>query len=275
MVGGILRHRANLSGAAGRGLLLAADRGRVEGDQLAAPVQGANGFCRFVHHDFFDLRLRRLLAHVRHHDFGPGGFQRCFRIEPRQKAGIDVEFFAEQLARAGVVEIFELRLFLERRWNALVERALHVAGLNFIFDQHRVVGCGGQARPRFRIEMAARLEPIGRLKRGERLLIVASGLTVDLAGGETGAVEQYFRLDGCRGAGTAGAALARRRRELRGIDGLRIECRCRGARPAAPRGVRCIRNHQYSGDAEQRRHYAGAQHGAIGNKHSHDSSSWR
>ena len=76
--------------------------------------------------------------------------------------------------------------------------------------------------------MAARLEPIGRLKRGERLLIVASGLTVDLAGGETGAVEQYFRLDGCRGAGTARTGFAGRRGELRGIDGLRIERRCRG-----------------------------------------------
>src|SRR6266567_2275169 len=123
--------------------------------------------------------------------------------------------------------------------------------------------------------MAARLEPIGRLKRGERLLIVASGLTVDLAGGETGAVEQYFRLDGCRGAGTARAALARRRGELRVIDGLRVERRCRGVRRTAPRGVRRVRNHQCSGDAEERRHYAGAQHGAIGNKYSHSSSSWR
>src|SRR5262245_5924899 len=41
VVGGILRHRANLPRAVGRGMLLAADRSWIKADQLAAPVQGA------------------------------------------------------------------------------------------------------------------------------------------------------------------------------------------------------------------------------------------
>jgi hypothetical protein len=44
-------------------------------------------------------------------------------------------------------------------------------------------------------------------------------------------------------------------------------------RRAAPRSVRRVRDHQCSGDAEEWHGYAGAQHGAPGDKHSHDSSS--
>src|SRR5262245_16273222 len=102
--------------------------------------------------------------------------------------------------------------------------------------------------------MPGRLEPVCPLKRGERLLIVASGLAINLAGRETRAVEQYFLFYDCRGARSARAALAGGRGELRVIDGLRIERRRRRARRGMPRsmpgGLRRIRMHQYRSYAE-------------------------
>jgi len=66
------------------------------------------------------------------------------------------------------------------------------------------------------------------LEGGERLLIVPAGLAIDLAGGKVRAIEQYFLFYDCRGARSRRPALALRRGELRIIDGLRIERRCRG-----------------------------------------------
>src|SRR5262249_53457065 len=132
----------------------------------------------------------------------------------------------------------------------LVERALYVARFDFIFAHDRVIGRRGQAAPGVRIEAAGRLEPVCLLEGRERLLIVAAGLAIDLAGGKTRALERYFLFYDCRGARSTRAALARRRGELRVIDGLRIECRCRcrgmrggalwGVRGAVLRGVRRV-----------------------------------
>jgi hypothetical protein len=59
-------------------------------------------------------------------------------------------------------------------------------------------------------------------------LIVGPSLAIDLTGREARAIEQYFLFYDRRGAGTARTGFAGRRGELRGIDGLRIERRCRG-----------------------------------------------
>src|SRR6516164_1361156 len=133
---------------------------------------------------------------------------------------VDVEFFGKQLTRVGVVEGLQLRLFFQRRRNGLVERALHVPRLNFIFDEHRVAGCRGQALPGLRVEAAARLDSVSLLKRGDSLLIVRPALAVDLAGREAGAIEQYLSLDDCGRAGgrrASFAGFAGRRRQLRRI----------------------------------------------------------
>jgi hypothetical protein len=59
-------------------------------------------------------------------------------------------------------------------------------------------------------------------------LIVGPSLVIDLTGREARAIEQYFLFYDRRGAGIARAGFAGHRGELRGIDGLRIKCRCRG-----------------------------------------------
>src|SRR5262249_4552695 len=162
--------------------------------------------------------------------------------------------------RVGVVEGLQLRLFFQRRRNGLVERALYVGRLNFVLNEHRVAGCRGQALPGLRVEAAARLDSVCVLKRGDSLLIVRPALAVDLAGREAGAIEQYLSLDergraGGRRASFAG--FAGRRRQLRRIDGLRIE-RWRGAclaRPAGPArlSVRRTRHHQDHAGADESR----------------------
>src|SRR5262245_47003339 len=91
--------------------------------------------------------------------------------------------------------------------------------------------------PGLRIEAAGRLEPVCLLEGGERLFIVAAGLAIDLAGGKVRAIEQYFLFYDRRSARSTRPALARRRGELRIVDGLRIKCRCRGVRGGAPCAV--------------------------------------
>src|SRR5262249_38024862 len=73
----------------------------------------------------------------------------------------------------------QLRLFFQRRRNGLVERTLYVGRLNFVLNEHRVAGCRSQALPGLRVEMAARLDSVCVLKRGDSLLIVRPALAVD------------------------------------------------------------------------------------------------
>src|SRR5262245_27928343 len=107
--------------------------------------------------------------------------------------------------------------------------------------------------PRLRVEVAARLDSVSVLKRGDSLLIVAPGLAVDLAGREAGTIEQYLGLDKRSGVGWARASLAGGRRQLRRIDGLRIERR-RSARLSTPLSrlsARRIRHHQDCAGADE------------------------
>src|SRR5262249_34367041 len=134
---------------------------------------------------------------------------------------------------AGVVEGLELCLFFQRRRNGLVERALYVPRLDFILDEHRVAGCRSQALPGLRVEMAARLDSVCVLKRGDSLLIVRPALAVDLAGRKVGAIEQYLGLDERGRAGGRRASFAGRRCQLGRIDGLRIEALA-GRLPCSP-----------------------------------------
>src|SRR5262249_37693728 len=125
--------------------------------------------------------------------------------------------------------------------------------LNFIFDQRRVAGCRRQALPGLRVEVAARLDSVSVLKRGDRLLIVAPGLAVDLAGREAGTIEQYLGLDKRSGVGWARASLAGGRGRLRRIDGLRIERRssARLSTPLSRLSARRIRHHQDCAGADE------------------------
>ena len=234
----------------GAGRSCAADRRRIEADQLAVAIQCANGARGFVHHDLGDLGLRRLLGDVRHHDLGAGGVERRLRIELGQERLINVEFLREQLARVSEVERLQLRLFFQCLWDGRVERALHVRWLDFILDQRRVAGCSGQAVPGFGVEGAARLDSVGALKRGDRLLIIRPALAVDLARREAGTIEQYFSLYQRGRAGSGRASFARRRRQLGCIDRLRIECGG-GARLGARPGVRRIRRDQERASADK------------------------
>src|SRR5262249_59207032 len=110
----------------------------------------------------------------------------------------------------------------------LVERTFHVCRLNFVLHQRRFAGCRGQSIPGLRIEAAGRLESVCLLEGGERLLIVAAGLAIDLAGGKVRAIEQYFLFYDRRSARSTRPALARRPGDLPSFDRLRIKCRGRG-----------------------------------------------
>ena len=125
--------------------------------------------------------------------------------------------------RVGEIQCLQLGLFFQCLGDSLVERTLHVGRLNLVLDDRRVGGCRSQALPGLGVERAARLEPVGLLKRGDRLFVIGPVLAVDLTRREAGAIEQHLGLDGRGHAGSGSASLARRRRHLGCIDGLRIE----------------------------------------------------
>ena len=155
--------------------------------------------------------------------------------------------------RVGEIQCLQLGLFFQCLGDSLVERTLHVGRLNLVLDDRRVGGCRSQALPGLGVERAARLEPVGLLKRGDRLFVIGPVLAVDLTRREAGAIEQHLALDGRGHAGSGSASLARRRRHLGCIDGLRIEHRRGGGGPRLPPrpGVRRARRHQHCAGADQ------------------------
>ena len=163
--------------------------------------------------------------------------------------------------RVGEIECLQLGLFFQCLGDSLVERPLHVGRLNLVLDDRRVGGCRRQTLPGLDVERAARLEPVGLLKRGDRLFVIGPVLAVDLTRREAGAIEQHLALDGRGHAGSGSASLARRRRHLGCIDGLRIEHgRGGGGGPRlAPRpGVRRARRHQHRAGADKNQGKASA-----------------
>jgi len=166
--------------------------------------------------------------------------------------------------RVGEIQGLQLGLFFQCLGDGLVERALHVGRLNLVLDDRRVCGRRSQALPGLGVERAARLEPVGLLKRGDRLFVIGPVLAVDLTRREAGAIEQHLALDGRRHAGSGSASLAGRRRHLGGIDRLRIEHgRGRGRLRLPPRpGVRRARHHQHCAGADKNQGQASADGGA-------------
>src|SRR5262249_32808479 len=68
IVDGVLDHAVHAEGAARRRLLLAADRGGIEGHELAVAVERAHGSHGFVDFDARDRARRPALADIRHAD---------------------------------------------------------------------------------------------------------------------------------------------------------------------------------------------------------------
>ena len=167
---GIIDDGMNSQRAARGWPLRAADRRRIKGYLFPFGIKCANGCFGLVHHDFRNLLLRRLRReNIRHQDFRSGGFERRLRIEPRQQGRVDVEFLGEQFARAGEVEGLQLRLLSQSVWDGLVERALNVRRLDFILDEDGFGRCRREPVPGWSVEVAARIDPVCILKRGDGL----------------------------------------------------------------------------------------------------------
>ena len=119
MVLGIPVDALHLEDAARRGLFLAADRRRIEGEELAVPVVGAHVARGLVHHD--RRRDRTALVVLRRNRFDrmaagaqfiagtsatmisrPGSLEIGARVEPPQQALGHMEFLGELRQRARV-----------------------------------------------------------------------------------------------------------------------------------------------------------------------------
>ena len=161
-----------------------------------------------------------------------------------------MEFFGQQFVRTGEIEGLQLGFFFQLLRNGLVERALHVRRLDFIFDQRRVGGCGDEPIPGLRVEPAARLDFVCALKGGDRLFEIVSGLAVDHARRKVGAVEQHLSLYDRGHAGRACASLlSGGRRQLRRVDLLCVERRSLFG--AALRGARRARHQSQRQSADE------------------------
>src|SRR5437588_670564 len=196
MVGRVATDPAHLVSATRCRLLLAADRSRIEGDQLAVLAERADILRQFVdlepgHHAAG--RLPR--AEVRHRDRSSGLIEVHSRIETLQHFRIDVELLGEELERARVGEVRQPRHLFQIAWDPPHEWPFCILLGDLVFGDYGRVRPPGQLVPGFLVELAGRLPAVRLLKCGNRFAHVLAVLGVDQSRRNGGPVEQNLCLE--------------------------------------------------------------------------------
>src|SRR6266404_94275 len=107
MIGGVFDDPANAVSAAWCWLLTAADRCRIESDQLVTAPERANDFGRLVDLNLEDLTIRSAIGNIRNSDDRAGPIHCLAGIQQLDYLLARVEFFREKLRRAPVAEPVE------------------------------------------------------------------------------------------------------------------------------------------------------------------------
>src|SRR5262249_58962978 len=189
MVRGVARYLAHLEPAARRGLLLAADRGGIERDQLTVLSERAQRVRALVDFDPGDAAGRIARADIGYEDRSSGLVETLAGIEQLQQLRIDVEFLRQQLERTRIGETIEPRHLLEIPRDRLLKRPFYVPVGDPVFDDRRRGGPPGELGPGIRVELAGRIEAVCLLESRDRLADILAVPAVDLTRRYRGAIE--------------------------------------------------------------------------------------
>jgi hypothetical protein len=133
-----------------------------------------------------------------------------------------MEFFRQQLERASIAEMVELRHVLEILRHVDHERPFDVALADFVLDERRLAPGFDQLGKSLFVELAVCVQAANLLEGGDCLSRVLTGFSVDHARREIGAIEQDLRAqqDGARGLERLGFWRRLRLIDRGGIEGF-------------------------------------------------------